>query len=1117
MGEFFSTSKYSMDMQQYSPFLDLIDSVPVPMALMAADGSLLASNGAWKETNPDLNVHKAQESFIELLNEAFTIAGADRRDSLNQSIARFIQSGEQTWQHAVATSCGAASILHLRRLPAAPETFFSVALLPAETESHLREEVELLRCLIDAMPDIVCFKDGQGRWQAANQADLELFQLTGIDYRGKTDSELAPASPFYREAFLACETSDEQAWQKGTMLRNEEIIPLPGGGERALDIYKIPIFHNDGSRKGLIVLGRDISSFKQAEERLQQARREQQLVESLLLVGFRNIPLEEQLSEALDTIMAIPWLPLKPKGAIFLCDDAQPQVLTMAAHKNIPPTLLAECDTVPFGKCLCGTAAEKQEYIFAPHVADGHKHGTTDEDHSHYVIPLLLGRRTLGVLMLYGRAGSSSSESEKNFFTTVANTLALIIDRHRSNKKLLQSEANLARAQKIAQLGYWDWNIQAGTLHWSDAIFNIFGIDPDQGAVTYENFLNFVHPDDRQKVQEAVEASHASGEAYSTTHRIVRHDGVVRFVHAEGEVELGGDGKAVHMFGTAQDITLLKQAEAQLDIAAKVFDSSIEGITITDAQSKIQSVNKAFTHITGYLPQEAIGQRPSILKSDRHNAAFYKAMWETLLKEGRWEGEIWNRRKNGEVYPEWLTITAIEDDSGNITHHVAVFHDMSEIRSFEEQIHYQAYHDALTRLPNRILMLDRLKVAIGHAQRYEDRVAILVLDLDNFKHINDSFGHTVGDVLLQQVAERIKDCVAEDNTVARLGGDDFAILLEQIHDEKDAVDVAERITKAFAAPFNLTIYESFVTVTIGITYFPNDGSNADTLLKNAELAMYRAKTEGKNKYQLFTRSMNEGVVHRLSLENKLRKAVDNGEFEVFYQPKVQIATGKIVSMEALVRWRSKDGRLISPFEFIPLAEETGLILPIGEQVLREACRQTKEWQKLSKGLTVSVNLSPRQFLQENLLASIRQILKETMLPIELLELEITETTVMANEKTALSLLTQLKDLGLRLALDDFGTGYSSLHYLRVLPISTLKIDRSFIKDLPADKDSLAIALTILALARNMELQVVAEGVETREQLEFLRAHDCAEIQGYLFSPPVPAADFTKLLQEDRRL
>ncbi len=973
---------------------------------------------------------------------------------------------------------------------------------------------ELLRTLLDAMPDIVCFKDGAGRWLEANKADLELFQLLGVEYVGKKDSELAVFSPFYRESFLSCEASDEEAWQAGVLTQGEKTILLPGGGHKVLEIYKIPLFNEDGSRKGLVVLGHDITPSQRAEEELQRRRQQENIIEQLLRVGFQDFSLESQLSAALDAIVSLPWLHFLPRGGIFLVSKTEPETLELCVQKNMAESLLKHCRKIHFGECLCGKAARDRETICTPTLPreDQHRYECSEEL-SHYLVPIIHLEKLFGVLMLYGDTGHTCDELQRSFLQTVADTLALLIMRQETEDRLRRSEASLLKAQQIAGLGYWEWQVVEDRLSWSEGAYRLFAWVPGHEPSSYAAFLESVYPEDRQRFQGAVDHALMTKCGLNFQHRLIHQDGTLQEVHEEGELECDAGGVPVRMFGTVQDITLRKHSEKQLVLATRVFESSIEGIIIADADGVIQSVNKAFTQITGYSQEEVIGTKPSILKSDRHDPAFYQAMWSLLLETGKWEGEIWNRRKNGEVYPEYLTITAVVDEYDQLSHYVAVFHDLSDIHGYKEQIHFHAYHDALTSLPNRLLLLDRLKVAMRHAQRLTKYAAVLCLDLDNFKHVNDCLGHMAGDILLQQVAERLKLCVAADSTVARLGGDDFAIIVEQCDDIKDVVLIAEKILEQFVTPFNLTSYETFITVSIGITCFPNDGSDAEILLKNAELAMYRAKNEGKNKYQLFAKTMNARLIHRLSLENNLRKAVDRNEFLVYYQPKVSASSGEIVGVEALVRWQKRDGQLISPLDFIPLAEETGLIVPIGAFVLRQACLDTGKWLKLNKKLSVSVNLSARQFMQEGLVSEIGRILDETGFPASNLELEVTESVVMGNEQAAIEQLQELKGLGLHLGLDDFGTGYSSLQYLRKMPIDTLKIDRSFIKDLPDNAESSAIAIAIISLSQALKLELVVEGVENHAQLQFLCQQDCQEIQiqGYLFSPPVPAAAFSDLL------
>ncbi|MCX5875969.1 MAG: EAL domain-containing protein [Deltaproteobacteria bacterium] len=1097
---------------------ELLAQISLPLALLDGSGRLMNTNPAWRQAMDDFGLIRFQDggNLSELISACSFPPG--EAEALVARLAAFVSGTDKEFSCTVPLSQdGIPARLRLAAMSQPSQRLLCVELHHPCSDKALRESEVRLRTLLDAMPDFVCFKDGQGRWLEANQADLALFQLSGVDYQGKTDAELAAASPFYRPVFLACAASDEAAWVSGTLARSEQLVSHQDGGFTALDLYKIPLFHADGSRKGLVLLGRDITSYKQTQKHLEQVLLQQEIIEQLFRLSFTDVPLENQLGSALDIIVTTPWLSLIPKGGIFLVDRLHPETIFLRVNKDMDPSQQGQCASVRFGECLCGKAAQERKFIFTqnhPGCRDGKR-----VDHGHYIIPILHGQdELLGILMLYATTDHLSTPAEQRFLETVASGLALLIARQQTADRIRLSEANLAKAQQIAQLGYWDWHILGNTLFWSDEVYRIFGLVPTAISPTYDEFLSYLHPDDRPRIEEAVGQSLASKAPYSIEHRVIRQDGTLRVVHEQGEVEFDASGQAVRMFGTTQDITLLKHSEQQLTLAARVFDNSIEGITVTDAFGVIQSVNRGFTHITGYAPEEAVGNKPSILKSDRHDAAFYQAMWQTLLATGRWEGEIWNRRKNGEVYPEWLNITAITDDFGQTSHHVAVFHDMSEIRGIEEKLHFQANHDALTSLPNRTLMLDRLAVAIGHAQSQKRLVAVLTLDLDNFKHVNDSLGHTVGDVLLQQVAERLKKCVAPDITVARLGGDDFAILIEQLASEQEAVRVAQTIIAAFAAPFNLAVYETVVTISVGISFFPADGADADTLLKNAELAMYRAKEEGKNTYQMFTKAMNAQVVHRLSLENSLRKALDRKEFLVYYQPKVSLVTGRIVGMEALVRWRAADGRLISPLDFIPLAEETGLIIPIGELVLRQACLDTKGWLRdYNDRLALSVNLSPRQFMQQDLLATVTAIIAETGFPSDRLELEITESAVMAHEEAAIILLRKIKEMGVRLALDDFGTGYSSLQYLRKLPFDTLKMDRSFVIDLPEDQSSAAIAITILTLAKSLWMEVVAEGVETVEQLEFLRSHKCGEIQGFLFSPPVPAEAFAAMLRDGRTL
>lgn len=983
-------------------------------------------------------------------------------------------------------------------------TFFRRDPLPDESGWRLKG-------LIDAMPDILCFKDGEGRWLEANQASLRLFQLEGVAYQGKMDAELSRLSPVDSKVFAACQASDELAWQVRTTSRGTEIFPTPEGEEVFYDIIKIPLFSDDGDRRGLVVLGRDITAQRTAHAELDEALQSQRAIADLLKLGLDRIPLAEMLERALSIIFSLAWLGLEAKGAVFLTGDGSRE-LTLIAQKNFSEEHRRRCGRIAFGSCFCGQCAETGRVVWGGGQLPDHDRFCENEtDHTHYVTPIVFNETTLGVLLLYAGGKRLKSRAIGEFLEVIARILATIIDRCLAQERLRLSEDNLSRAQQIANLGYWQWDVDEDKLFWSDEIYRIFGVEPADFKATYEAFLSFVHPEDRKMVGEGVEAALAGEREYALEHRLIRADGQQRIVREEAQLVRNKDGTPSRMLGIVQDVTAMKGQEQQLAIAARVFENSIEGITITDARGVIQSVNRAFSQITGYGPEEAIGRTPRILKSNRHDREFYEEMWQTIHRKGRWSGEIWNRRKNSEIYPEWLTITAIRDSEGKVINYVGVFHDMTEISEFKEQIHYKTHHDGLTGLPNRYLFNEYLDESISFSQHYREMTAVLLIDLDNFKHVNDSLGHTVGDHLLLEVARRLQGVVEDRGTVARLGGDDFGIILKRIVDEKQVVEVVEAIIESLQQPFDLRALELVITVSVGITFFPSDGDKSETLTRNAEIAMYRAKESGKNTYELFTQSMNRRVVRRLTLEHSLRKALEKGQFSVYYQPKVQLSDGRIVGTEALVRWLRPGKGLVSPAEFIPLAEETGLIVPLGEWVLRTALNQTARWREMGYELNVAVNISPRQFQEENFLATLAGIVEKTGLPAGYLELEITEGVVMSMEKKAVDLLGLIRKSGVKLALDDFGTGYSSLSYLRLLPLNTIKIDRSFVRDISENKDSRAIITTIMDMAAVLGLTVVAEGVESVEQLAILRERHCQQIQGYLFSKPLPAGDFEELL------
>jgi diguanylate cyclase (GGDEF)-like protein/PAS domain S-box-containing protein len=566
----------------------------------------------------------------------------------------------------------------------------------------------------------------------------------------------------------------------------------------------------------------------------------------------------------------------------------------------------------------------------------------------------------------------------------------------------------------------------------------------------------------------------------------------------------------------ARDVTRQKAAQAQMQKLSGAVEQTADSVMITDRDGVIEYVNAAFEATTGYARAEAIGRLPSLVKSGRHDREFYRHLWDTILSGRSYRNVLINRKHDGTLYYEEKTITPLKDETGHITHFVSTGKDITERMHAQERLQYLAYHDVLTELPNRALFMDRLEHALSLAGRGLSRLALLFLDIDRFKVINDTLGHDVGDGLLQSVARRLKESVREVDTVARVSGDEFAILLEGVDAMDDLTAIARKLLEAFASPFVLPHRELYVTTSIGVSVFPADGRDALTLLKNADTAMYRAKEAGRNTYQFYSADMSARAVERLALETGLRRVLEREELVLYYQPQVDLKSGRLLAAEALVRWRHPQLGLVQPAEFIGLLEDTCLILPVGEWVMHTAAAQAREWRRAgARELRVTVNLSARQFSAPGLVDTVTRLLDAHGLKPGLLEFEITESVLMQHAPSTVETLTRLADMGCRIAIDDFGTGYSSLAYLKRFPIHVLKIDRTFVRDVPDDPDDAAIVGTVVAMAHNLKLEVVAEGVETDKQLAFLRACGCDAMQGNLVSRPLPAGDFARYLAEPK--
>lgn len=558
------------------------------------------------------------------------------------------------------------------------------------------------------------------------------------------------------------------------------------------------------------------------------------------------------------------------------------------------------------------------------------------------------------------------------------------------------------------------------------------------------------------------------------------------------------------------------RSRRKLDIDANVFRMSREAVMVTDTDLNIISINDAFSQITGYSVEEALGQTPKLLKSGLHPPEFYAEMWKSIIDYGHWQGEIWNRRKSGDTYPQWLGISAIKNDAGAISEYIGIFMDISQDYQAKEKIHHLAHHDPLTDLPNRTLLRDRFEQAMGFANREESMVAALYMDLDHFKNINDSLGHPLGDKLLIQVGMRLRQCVRDTDTVSRVGGDEFIILLNDIHTYESIAEICEKTLSAISQPFEIDGKTLSISTSIGVCVYPNDGREFDQLLKQADISLYQAKSTGRNCYKFYTDEINQRVTRRLTLEAELRKAISRKQIYIDYQPQFHLETNRIIGAEALMRWRHPELGMITPTEFIPVAEESGLIIELGHYVMQQACQQIKQWVDAGHSLRIAVNLSIAQFMRNNLSQLVLDTLQATQLEPHYLELEITESILISDAAQVLAVIKNLKDLGILFSIDDFGTGYSSLSYLKRFAVGKLKIDKSFIDDVPGDPDDENIVAAIVNLAHSLQMECIAEGVETQAQADYLQGLGCDQVQGYLLGKPMSPAEFRAKLDVHNR-
>ncbi|MBS1142952.1 MAG: hypothetical protein H6R14_358 [Proteobacteria bacterium] len=776
------------------------------------------------------------------------------------------------------------------------------------------------------------------------------------------------------------------------------------------------------------------------------------------------------------------------------------------------------------------TPAEINKPLLTSHpvyhrIAAGERRGVLEFVSQADGVKRVYGYRVLERYPFYVLAGLSESDvmaswRQRTFVVSVFGAallgclLVVIFELYRARLRemaialsLRRNGERLSAAQRIAQMGSWEIDLVTRQVSCSDELFRIFEIPRVEGGAPYDDFFARIHPEDRANVQKALDESVTRDQPSTVRHRLLMPDGRVKYVLEYCEGESGKDGVPRRIIGTSQDITTQHEVDAQMRLLASSVQFSGEAILITDVDNNIITVNPSFTRLTGYSAEEAAGRNPRFLSAGRTTKEEYARMWDGIINNGFWQGEVWDRRKDGGIYPKWISISVIRDDEGKVLYHIAHFTDISSERAAEERLHHIAHHDVLTGLLNRLSLKGRMDQALATARRDGSRVAVMFIDLDRFKVINDTLGHHIGDELLIEVAKRLRENVRDSDVVARLGGDEFVIMLSGVDHTSSVALVAEKLVLSVGEGYRIAGYDMYTSPSIGIAIFPTDGNDGETLMKNADAAMYHAKTAGRNNFQFFDAKMNDAALERLKTEHALRQGLARDEFRLHFQPIIDMVTGRVAAVEALVRWQHPEKGLLAPGGFIGIAEETGLIQPLGEWVLWAASRQLAEF--YSAGLAdvkMGINISAIQMRNGNLPILARGIIEAYNLKPSDLVFEITESVAMEQPAETVRILDILHSMGIVVAIDDFGTGYSSLGYLRIFPIDHLKLDRSFVEEISDDTDGSVICDATIGLAHNLGLKVVAEGVETEEQLDYLRSRGCDLLQGYLYSRPLPADD-----------
>ena len=934
-----------------------------------------------------------------------------------------------------------------------------------------------LRTLVNTLPDMIWLKDVNGAYLACNSRFEHFSGAREKDIIGKTDEDFLDSdlANSFRE-------HEQEVIRKGKSCIKEEWVTYANDGHRELvEIIKTPMHDAQGKLTGVVTIAHNITKRITAEKAMQESN-----------------------ANLAATLQAIPDL-LFELGA-------NGEYINIWAHDS---ELLATQKAILLGHTVCEMLpANAADTIMAALKEAAEKNFS----HGH-VICLSLAQGDCW-FELSTAVKAATDASGKHFIMMSRD----ITERKKAEQQLHQSNKEKNQILESTGEGIFGIDINGRCTFANSAASRILGYEISEMIGQDMHSLIHHHQSDQSPLLMSEYSIHKAlqeGGHCKNDHEVFWNKDKTQVPVEYLLSPLMDEGKITGAVISFSDITLRKQAEIEFKIAATVFESQ-EGMIVTDPEGNILRVNRAFTKITGYTAEEVIGKTPRLLKSGRHDAAFYAVIWESVHRKGAWGGEIWNRRKNGEIYPERLTITAVKNSESVVTHYVSTLSDITLTKAAEDEIKHLAFYDPLTRLPNRRLLLDRLRLAMISSMRTGQSGSLLFIDLDNFKIINDTLGHDIGDMLLQQVANRLETCVREGDTVARLGGDEFVVMLKDLSEHPleaatHTETIGNKILYTLNLPYQLAERNYLNSPSIGATLFNDKSLSIEELMKQADIAMYQAKKDGRNILRFFDPQMQETVNTRATLEGELRKAIEKRQFQLLYQIQVdgihENGLHRPSGAEALIRWVHSERGLIYPAEFIPLAEETGLILGIGQWLLEEACAQINAWQKneATRNFNLAVNVSAKQFRQSDFVAQVRDAMARHSVNPNLLKLELTESLLLEDIEDTITKMNDLNRIGVRFSLDDFGTGYSSLQYLKRLPLHQLKIDQSFVCDIACDDSDREIVRTIIAMAQNLSLNVIAEGVETEEQLAFLLASGCTHYQGYLFGSPMPIDQFDATL------